>query len=114
MQQIEIIEQPRSDEDEELLPEQPTCRHHWRIESPNGSTSMGTCKLCSEIREFSNSSTDSIWENDSSDSGNRWRGRGGRNAAVTDVPAPTNDSPAPISENTLGRLLGIGYRGGAE
>jgi hypothetical protein len=103
---------------EELRPEEsaeeaePACRHHWRIASPNGSTSMGTCKICGAIREFSNSSTDSIWENDSSDSGNRWRGRGrGGQAAVADVAGPTADSPAPISESALGRLLGVGYRG---
>ena len=27
-------------------PQEPECRHHWRIDSPNGATSMGTCKLC--------------------------------------------------------------------
>lgn len=100
---------------EEGEPSEPVCRHHWRIESPNGATSFGRCKVCGQEREFNNSSTDSIWENDSNDSGNRWRGRGNRNAAVTDVSGPTHDSPAPISESALGRLLGVGYRGnGAE
>jgi len=113
MQQTNIMEQPVSEE-VEGAPELPVCRHHWRIETPNGSTSVGNCKVCGEIREFSNSSSDSIWENDSSDSGSRWRGRGRNNTAVADVPAPTNDSPPPISENTLGRLLGVGYRTGAE
>ena len=31
------------------------CTHHWLIESPKGSTSIGICKLCRAIREFSNS-----------------------------------------------------------
>ncbi len=109
MQQTNVSEQPRTEETEE-----PGCRHHWRIEAPNGSTSMGRCKLCGEIREFSNSSTDSIWENDSSDSGNRWRGRGRNSAPVADVPASTAATPAPISENALSSLLGVGYRSGIE
>jgi hypothetical protein len=89
--------------------EEPTCRHHWRIESPNGATSMGRCKLCGAVKEFANSSSDSIWENENSDN-NRWRGRG-RNAPVTDTPAPAASSaPLPLSENALSRLLGIGYR----
>ena len=29
--------------------------HHWLIESPNGPTSVGTCKVCGLIREFKNS-----------------------------------------------------------
>lgn len=102
-------EQPVAGEE----PEEPGCRHHWRIAAPNGATSMGRCKICGSEREFSNSSTDSIWENDSSDGGNRWRGRGRGQAAVTDVPAATR-TVAPISESTLGSLLGVGYRTGAE
>ena len=30
------------------------CRHHWIIESANGPASMGVCKICGEIKEFSN------------------------------------------------------------
>lgn len=113
MQQSQTIETPSIDEG--AVSDEPVCRHHWRIESPNGATSMGRCKACGEIKEFSNSSTDSIWENENSDSGNRWRGRGrGSAAPVADVPATTADAPAPISENALGRLLGVGYRGGIE
>jgi len=32
-----------------------TCTHFWKIRSPNGKTSMGTCKLCGEKRKFMNS-----------------------------------------------------------
>jgi hypothetical protein len=32
-----------------------TCAHFWKIRSPNGKTSMGTCKLCGEKRKFMNS-----------------------------------------------------------
>ena len=28
--------------------------HHWRIEPPNGPTSMGRCRTCGEEREFQN------------------------------------------------------------
>lgn len=30
------------------------CVHHWRIESPDGPTSMGTCQRCGATREFVN------------------------------------------------------------
>jgi len=30
------------------------CPHHWVIEPPTGSTSLGMCKLCGAISEFSN------------------------------------------------------------
>ena len=57
--------------------EEPHCQHHWKIAPPNGATSLGRCTYCGEEREFRNSSADSIWDNDSGESGfNRGRGRG--------------------------------------
>ena len=44
--------------------EVPTCRHHWVIETPHGATSLGRCKVCSEVREFRNSAADTLWEGD--------------------------------------------------
>jgi hypothetical protein len=32
------------------------CAHWWRIETPNGETSRGTCKHCGAERSFANSS----------------------------------------------------------
>ncbi len=49
---------------DQLDQEQATCRHHWVIGAPEGATSDGRCKRCGEVREFSNSSTDSLWERD--------------------------------------------------
>ena len=43
---------------------QPTCRHHWLIESPHGATSMGICKLCGAQKEFRNSAGDFLWEDE--------------------------------------------------
>ena len=40
------------------------CRHHWLIESPEGPTSMGICKLCGAQKEFRNSVTDLLWEDE--------------------------------------------------
>jgi hypothetical protein len=40
------------------------CRHHWIIESPQGATSWGVCKLCGVKKEFPNSASDSLWEGD--------------------------------------------------
>ncbi len=31
-----------------------TCVHHWLIEPAKGPTSMGICKYCGSVREFSN------------------------------------------------------------
>lgn len=44
--------------------EAPACVHHWVIETPQGATSLGRCKLCGEIREFRNSAADTLWEGD--------------------------------------------------
>ena len=43
---------------------EPGCRHHWLIESPHGPTSMGICKLCGEQKEFRNSASDLLWEDE--------------------------------------------------
>ena len=34
---------------------QPTCRHHWVIETANGPVSWGVCQVCHEGKEFQNS-----------------------------------------------------------
>ena len=34
------------------------CVHHWKIETPNGAGSVGSCILCGESRKFRNSSPD--------------------------------------------------------
>ena len=38
------------------------CVHHWRIESPNGRTSAGTCRRCGATRDFANSTENVMWE----------------------------------------------------
>ena len=52
----------------------PTCQHHWVIDTPRGSTSPGRCKRCGEERDFRNSASDHVWEDDSGGSYNAWRG----------------------------------------
>ena len=37
------------------------CVHHWSIEPPNGTISIGRCKVCKETREFRNSFEYSSW-----------------------------------------------------
>lgn len=37
------------------------CAHHWIIETPDGPTSTGICKLCSEERVFSTTNEASEW-----------------------------------------------------
>ncbi len=41
------------------------CEHFWMIESPNGPTSMGTCRNCGEKSEFRNSMPGSGWDRES-------------------------------------------------
>ena len=38
------------------------CEHHWVIESPNGPTSTGVCKVCGSKSEFKNSIPGSGWD----------------------------------------------------
>lgn len=49
-----------------------TCRHHWIIETPRGTLSNGRCKLCGAERQFRNSATDYIWDDDSSSAHDTW------------------------------------------
>ena len=38
-----------------------TCCHHWIIQAATGHFSLGVCLVCSEEREFQNS-TDNVWD----------------------------------------------------
>ncbi len=40
---------------QEKLDEIVDCKHHWAIETANRPISKGTCRVCGEEREFSNS-----------------------------------------------------------
>lgn len=60
--------------DTTISTEVPTCQHHWLIETPRGATSHGHCKRCGEEREFRNSATDHLWEDESGNGYNAWRG----------------------------------------
>ncbi len=42
------------------------CRHHWVIETPSGSLSLGRCRRCGAVREFRNSIPDTYWDEESS------------------------------------------------
>lgn len=44
----------------ELL-EEPGCQHQWLIDSPNGPSSNGVCRVCGEHREFLNYIEGSAW-----------------------------------------------------
>jgi hypothetical protein len=82
--QTPVIEaQVYQDAEEE---EVPSCRHHWVIESPHGATSLGTCKVCGEEREFQNSAQDTLWEGDPMRSISRM---GGGNRPVVKEKAPS-------------------------
>ena len=38
-----------------------SCEHYWIIESPDGPTSAGVCKVCGETRDFANYLESSAW-----------------------------------------------------
>ena len=38
------------------------CAHHWVIDSPNGPTSYGQCKLCHAGKYFKNSPDEFLWD----------------------------------------------------
>jgi hypothetical protein len=70
--QAAVVETPPAETPEST---EPTCQHHWVIESPRGALSSGRCKVCGEIREFRNSTTDYVWDDDSGKGGySPWRG----------------------------------------
>ena len=49
---------------QEKLDEVVACTHHWIIETPDGPVSIGRCKLCRKVREFTNSvETSGGWTN---------------------------------------------------
>lgn len=54
-----------------------TCQHHWLIETPRGTFSKGTCKMCGNERDFRNSANDALWEDDGQ-RGSNWRGMRGK------------------------------------
>jgi hypothetical protein len=68
-----VIEQRRPKIEDPV--EAPSCKHHWVIESPRGALSEGHCKVCGEVREFRNSTTDYVWDDDSGSGYNPWRGQ---------------------------------------
>ena len=85
MSDIAVIDSP-----EEL--EVATCRHHWVIESPHGATSIGRCKVCTEVREFRNSAADTLWEGDPMSSAGKMSGGANRPVvAAASKPAPAED-----------------------
>ena len=71
-------------EEEALQEEEPTqCQKegsncHWRIESPNGPESTGTCRKCGATKQFRNSFEYSSWYGAKA-AGGRGRGRPRKN-----------------------------------
>ena len=77
--------------------EAPTCRHHWLIERPRGALSKGRCKICGEEREFRNSASDYVWEDDKTSPGyGTWGG-------VRSKPTVADDDDVAASPRSGGR-----------
>lgn len=66
---------------------EPTCVHHWVIESPSGANSLGTCRICGEERLFQNYVSDFVWEGDSTES----YGSGGWRKPVKELVRPSGE-----------------------
>ena len=58
---------PVEQERPQIIGGDPECVHHWVIDSPAGSVSMGLCRVCGARRAFSNYVSDFIYEGDSAD-----------------------------------------------
>jgi hypothetical protein len=52
---------------------EPVCQHRWVIETPNGETSQGVCRVCGSKKDFPNAAEDGLWERNVPQS--RWTGR---------------------------------------
>ena len=52
------------------------CSHHWVIESPDGPTSVGRCKYCGAVKEFSNYLPYSSWAEEKAANRKRPRRKG--------------------------------------
>src|SRR5881397_2884086 len=87
-----IEERPQATEAAEL-----GCQHHWLIETPRGALSVGRCKRCGEEREFRNSATDHLWEDESGSGYNAWRGSRPSRAVADDDEV----AASPRSRNAL-------------
>src|SRR3989304_874872 len=49
------VTQERVLTDNQTVPREVDCRHHWIIAPPNGPTSLGTCIFCGTWGDFPNS-----------------------------------------------------------
>ncbi len=78
--------------------EAPTCQHHWLIESPSGATSRGRCKRCGEERDFRNSASDHLWEDDSRGGYRPWSG-------VRAIPRTTDEEEVTAAPTSGGAAL---------
>jgi hypothetical protein len=97
MAKTQVKERPKQPQQAE--PATTTCQHHWLIESPRGALSIGRCKRCGEEREFRNSTSDHVWEDDSSSGYNPWRG------VRTTAPARSDDDDVSTSPSAGGGAL---------
>lgn len=72
---IELRPMEGADAEQAAVATEVHCRHHWIIESPQGATSKGVCKLCGAIREFRNAAGSGYWEDDAGSDLSRWSRR---------------------------------------
>jgi hypothetical protein len=75
------LQAPVEQEKPQIIGGDPNCVHHWVIDSPAGSVSMGLCRVCGARRAFSNYVSDFIYEGDSADA----LPQGGRKKPVTEL-----------------------------
>jgi len=66
---VEQIQATATNTNPEVTPSKDGCTHHWMIESPQGETSMGKCKLCGDKRSFQNYNNSGLYPRRYSQSG---------------------------------------------
>lgn len=74
---------------------EPSCIHHWIIETPHGAMSWGVCKLCGAKKEFPNAAPDSLWEGNLGPGAGRWSSFGGSSEDGSFSYATRIDSESP-------------------
>jgi len=92
------VREPRTEQPE--APPQSECRHHWIIDTPRGATSDGRCKVCGETREFRNSTTDYVWDDDSSSGYGSW-------SSVRKTPKVAEDDGEMVASPGAGEAVAV-------
>ncbi len=90
--------EPVTREPPQIIGGDPDCVHHWLIDSPSGSESAASCKICGAHRVFANYVSDFIYEGDSADA----LPQAGWKKPVSELVKPDGDGSGEAAPGTEG------------